>query len=281
MVNDGQGAAPRDGTNGTASGPRLSAAGARGPEAEADRQERELELAPGVTMAFVHVPAGTFLMGAAADDELAFDDEKPQHEVYLDAFWIGREPVTVRQFEAFVAATGHDAGLRWRRAAVGKPDHPVVRVRWYDAVVFCAWACGVTGQTVMLPTEAQWEKAARGTDGRRYPWGNEAPDESRCNFNRNVGGTTPVGGYPAGASPYGALDMAGNVFEWVADWYGKDYYTMSPREDPLGAECESRRVLRGGSWNLGARNVRASYRSLARPAYRARIVNLGFRCALL
>ena len=226
-------------------------------------------------MTVVRVPAGTFLMGAADDDGNADADEKPQREVYLDAYWIDRTEVTNAMFQRFVAATGHDAESAWRNAASRKPDHPVRYVNWFDADAYCRWA----GRS--LPTEAQWEKAARGTDGRKYPWGNDAPDESRCNSNVNVGITTPVGNYPASASPYGALDMAGNVWEWVADWYDGEYYRSAPRENPTGPDSGERRVVRGGSWNFAARFVRSSYRNstdFVVPA--SRIGNLGFRCAL-
>jgi formylglycine-generating enzyme required for sulfatase activity len=204
----------------------------------------------------VYVPEGEFLMGSEDDD--AWDDEKPQRLVYLDAFWIYQHPVTNTQFAAFVDASGHQTmaeetgwawvwdGRNWMQtegATWGAPegpgsslaergDHPVVQVSWFDATAYCQWAGG------RLPTEAEWEKAARGTDGRRFPWGDDPVAGDRANFcdvncpmnwadeSRDDGyaGTSPVGSYPAGASPYGALDMAGNVWEWVADLYGADYY---------------------------------------------------------
>jgi len=225
-------------------------------------------------MELVIVPAGDFLMGSVEGDPDAYDDEKPQHVVYLDAFWIDRTEVTNAMFERFVEETGHDAGTWWRDEASGKPDHPVVIVSWHDAKAYCEWA----GRR--LPTEAEWEKAARGTDGRVYPWGNEPPDASRCNFNRNVGDTTPVGKYsPKGDSPYGAADMAGNVWEWVADWYDEDYYAVSPRDNPQGPSMGDYRVLRGGSWsdNGFGVSVRAAFRFRNSPVLR--YGNFGFRCA--
>ena len=224
-------------------------------------------------MEMVYVPAGTFLMGAAGDDGWVGNSEKPQRVVYLDAYWIDKTEVTNAMFERFVEATGPDAAATWRRTASGKPDHPVVGVNWFDADAYCRWA----GRS--LPTEAQWEKAARGSDGRKYPWGNEAPTRERCNFDRNEGGTTAVGKYsPWGDSPYGAVDMAGNAWEWVADWYDKYYYAASPKDNPPGPGSSTSRVLRGGSWLNIARFVRSSFRSSSHPDFR--FVSFGFRCAL-
>ena len=150
----------------------------------------------------VKIPAGKFLYG---------DDKKP---VYLDEFWIGRTPVTDRQYQVFVDATGHAPPEHWsgKRVHPAKLNHPVVFVSWDDAQAFCEWA------GLFLPTEQQWEKAARGTDGRKYPWGNESPTADLCNFNKHVGDTTLVGRYsPQGDSPYGIVDMAGNVWEWCEE----------------------------------------------------------------
>jgi len=216
-----------------------------------------LELAPGIQMKLVRVPAGEFLMGSADDDDMAEADELPQHSVYLDEFYIGRYEVTSAQFRAFVQATGYS---EWRDIWDGA-DHPVVSVRWEDAAAFCRWASEVSGREVRLPTEAEWEKAARGTDGRRYPWGNEPPDASRCNFSSNVMDTRAVGHHsPAGNSPYGCADMAGNVWEWVNDWYDAEYYGRSPSGNPPGPESGSNGVLRGGGFINDARDVRAASR---------------------
>jgi len=221
-------------------------------------------------MELVYVPAGDFLMGSTDDDPDAAHGEVPQHPVYLDGYWIDKTEVTNAMFARFVDATGYDARI-WRNAASGKSDHPVVLVNWHDASAYCEWA----GRK--LPTEAQWEKAARGTDGRRYPWGNGAPAASRSNFDDNVGGTTPVGSYPAGASPYGAMDMAGNVLEWVADWYNGEYYTVSPRENPTGPATGQDRLLRGGSCYNDAWGLRSSCRYIDVPVNLGSYV--GFRCA--
>jgi len=220
-------------------------------------------------MQLVYVPAGSFMMGS----EDGNSDEKPVHEVYLDAYWIDRTEVTNAMFERFVEATGHDARPGWRITASGKADHPVRYVNWFDADAYCRWA----GRS--LPTEAQWEKAARGTDGRKYPWGNQEPDESRCNFELNEDGTTPVGKYsPKGDSPYGVADMAGNVWEWVADWYDEGYYRSAPGENPPGPGSGTGRVLRGGSWGNVAGSVRSSFRGSDLPDVRSG--SNGFRCAL-
>jgi formylglycine-generating enzyme required for sulfatase activity/CHAT domain-containing protein/cytochrome c-type biogenesis protein CcmH/NrfG len=208
---------------------------------------------------YVYVPAGEFTMGL---DEGGFD-EKPQHEVSLDAFWIMQTEVTNEQYEQCVEA---DVCTLPGNPAWGTDEfwaayvrHPVTHVTWEQASTYAAWAGG------RLPTEAEWEKAARGTDGRLYPWGNAAPTEQRLNFNDPDGTPQPVGSYPDSASPYGALDMAGNVWEWVADWYDPDYYGVSPGENPSGPPDGERRVLRGGAYNSPAYDVGAFYRSGAPP----------------
>ena len=197
----------------------------RATQSAEELKQAEVALAAGP----VFVPAGEFLMGPAEDDYTAKSVEKPQHRVYLDAYWIDRTEVTKAQYQQCVAARKCRAP-----SCVGTrvDEHPVVCVSWQDAADYCAWA----GKR--LPTEAEWEKAARGTDGRKYPWGNEAPDCGRLNFffrsKPCVESTSAVGAFPSGASPYGALDMAGNVSEWVADWYDEKYYASSPTQNPTG-----------------------------------------------
>ena len=209
-----------------------------------------------IGLEWVTVPAGEFTMGSNDSG-----DEQPIHQVYLSEYQIARHPVTNAQYELFVKANSYAAPKHWKNKKIppGKENHPVVNVSWKDAQTFCAWA------GVRLPTEAEWEKAARGTDGRKYPWGNEPPTEELCNFNSNVGDTTPIGSYPKGASPYGVLDMAGNVWEWVNDWYDEKYYSVSPSVNPQGPASGTRRVLRGGSWSIDGVNVRSAFRGTINP----------------
>jgi len=230
---------------------------------------------------WVLIPAGEFLMGSDRERfPEANDDELPQHRVYLDAYYISRVPVTNEQYAAFVTATGYDPpfdggyGYGWEngRPPEDKDDHPVVDVSWKDALAFCRWA------NVCLPTEAQWEKAARGVDGYVYPWGNDIPTNEHCSFDMNVSGATPVGAYPQGASPFGVLDMAGNVWEWVADWYGSDYYARSPQWNPTGPTDGEQRVLRGGSWFSDQLEVTVSRRKSNTPV--AAYPVYGFRVAV-
>ncbi|HIE28389.1 TPA: PEGA domain-containing protein [Candidatus Poribacteria bacterium] len=218
------------------------------------------------------IPAGEFIMGSPEGE--GDDDEHPQHTVFLDAFYIDKYEVTNAQYKQFMDATGHKAPEYWNDERYNQPNQPVVGVSWYDAVAYCKWA----GKR--LPTEAEWEKAARGTDGREYPWGNEW-DSLKCNS--EIGGdgyeyTAPVGSFPDGASPYGVMDMAGNVWEWVADWYDSNhyYYSRSPQQGP---DSGSHRVLRGGSWVNAVQlsSLRCADRDWFNPNYWNNIS--GFRCA--
>jgi formylglycine-generating enzyme required for sulfatase activity len=230
----------------------------------------------------VYVPAGEFIMGS---DE--YSDEQPVHTVYLDAFYIDKTEVTNAKYQQCVEAGNCRAPTTcdWGEPTYGdasKADHPVVCVNWNDAQAYCAWA------GARLPTEAEWEKAARGTDGRMYPWGNTF-DGSRVNFcDRNCESnwkdtgaddgyaqTAPVGSYPQGASPYGALDMAGNVWEWVADWH--DDYASSPESNPKGPASGVYRVERGGSWLEDEASLRAAGRDGDVPDGTNN--GVGFRCA--
>jgi formylglycine-generating enzyme required for sulfatase activity len=221
------------------------------------------------------VPAGEFLVGSdLAQDPQAFDNEKPQSRLTLGAFQIAKHPLTVAEYAAFVQQGGHSAPGHWTNQQQ-KPDHPVVNVSWLDAQAYAAWLAQATGDSWRLPTEAEREKAARGTDGRFYPWGNTF-DTARCNSSMSVGTTTPVGTYPSGASPYGVQDMAGNVWEWTSSQFIPYPYNASDgREDP---NSPGDRVDRGGSWYSLPRYVRAACRYGNPPNFVGS--DIGFRLVL-
>jgi formylglycine-generating enzyme required for sulfatase activity len=232
------------------------------------------------------IPAGTFQMGCDSTNsaENCQTSEQPLHTVNLDAYYIDKYEVTNARYKACVDAGGCTAPQRSdsssRPSYYGNATYenfPVIHVNWHQANAFCAWA----GKR--LPTEAEWEKAARGgSDTRKYPWGNAAPTCSLTNFypypqDYCVGDTSAVGSYPAGASPYGVMDMAGNVWEWVNDWYQRDYYSVSPGSNPQGPGTGQYRVLRGGSWDSSVSGVRSANRSLVHPDFWLNYV-FGFRC---
>jgi len=221
----------------------------------------------------IYIPAGEFTMGSSDND-----DEKPIHTVYLDAYYIDKYEVTMGQFREFCSATGRSIPHRpsWNPG----DNYPVVNVSWYDASAYASWA----GKR--LPTEAEWEKAARGADGRKYPWGNDW-NGSYCNHGSDSSPwtdasdgyeyTAPVGSFPQGASPYGVMDMAGNVWEWCQDWFDKDYYQSSPSRNPTGPSSGSARVLRGGSWGFNQLDCRSTFRHGGSP--QSGYASDGFRCA--
>jgi len=209
----------------------------------------------------VYVPAGEFLMGS----EDAYIDRDP-HTVYLDAYWIYKNEVMNAQYRQCI----EDGVCSGDLNKYPENDYPAVHIDWYDASAYCEWAGG------RLPTEAEWEKAARGTDGQTYPWGEADPNCSLAQYLGCSGETVPVGSFPAGASPYGALDMAGNVWEWVADWYDADYYQNSPSQNPTGPTGGRYRVLRGGSWYYDEGFLRASIRHRSSPG--TWNSGYGFRC---
>ncbi len=260
----------------------------------------------------VLVPAGEFTMGASADNG-GLPDEQPLRLVYLGAFWIDRHEVTNAVYQQFVQATGYQAPANaaaalnlWENNSPlpGIEQHPVVNVSWLDAIAFCRWA------NKRLPTEAEWEKAARGTDGRTYPWGNDwnldnansasywarktvqfaDSAEWEAFWLKGLGATIskekglrgeiltmPVGSFPAGASPYGALDMAGNAAEWVQDWYNPNHYRTAPLTNPQGPERGAIKAMRGGSWLKPAISLRTSDRDWG--TMDSRPSGTGFRCA--
>ncbi len=270
---------------------------------------KQISAKDGMVMGFV--PEGNFQMGSNDGP----DYEKPSHTVWLDAFWIDQIEVTNAQFEKFVNESNYEtdaetadwsyvfdvssgkwpkvAGANWRHPQGptsnldGLENHPVAYMSWNDADAYCRWA----GRR--LPSEAEWEKAARGTDHRLYPWGNQKPGKNLLNFadkaiplgwsdkatDDDYPFTSPVGHYPEGASPYGALDMAGNVWEWVNDWFDPNYYlSQTTWRNPTGPSARAGKVLRGGSWydsgNVSRSSFRLAYFPMDWYAY------YGFRCAV-
>jgi formylglycine-generating enzyme required for sulfatase activity len=226
-------------------------------------------------MEMVYVPGGDFSMGSLVGTA----NEQPVHNVSLDDYWIDRTEVTNAMYHMCV-----QAGACLRPMVFSSNTHygyyffepyanfPVIALKWSSAEAYCTWA----GRR--LPTEAEWEKAAVGTDGRTYPWGNDLPNSGLLNFNRPTGDAAAVGSFPFGASPYRVLDMAGNLTEWVADWYAADYYASSPSSNPTGPVEGQYKVLRGGSWHSDEYLVRSADRHWLAPDTRDVVV--GFRCAL-
>jgi formylglycine-generating enzyme required for sulfatase activity len=192
---------------------------------------------------------------------------------------MGKYPVTNAQYAAFVAAIGHSTPDHWQgnQPPSELANHPVVNVTWHDAGAFCAWLSEQLGGTVRLPSEAEWEKAAKGNqDNRQYPWGDEEPDENRCNFENNVGSTTTVGMYPMGISPYQCHDLSGNVSEWTSSVYTDYPYTLGDRRE--NADANGLRVMRGGAFPFSPDDAHCASRSRFDPDLRDR--SFGFRlCA--
>lgn len=212
-------------------------------------------------LTIIYIPPGKFMMGA--DD--GKDEESPSHEVDLDGYLIGKYEITFAQYDIYC----EDIGIKkpgdhgW-----GRENWPVIHVSWYDAVAYCQWLSEKIGLTVQLPTEAQWEKAAHGPGGLIYPWGN-VYNMYNCNSKEGeLKKTSLVGTYARGKSPYGCMDMAGNVWEWCSDWYDKDYYKISPAKNPQGPVSDDKRdkrVMRGGSWDREAIELRCAARGNGNP----------------
>ena len=235
----------------------------------------------------VEIAGGTFLMGCAPDNNagsICPGPETPAHEVTLPSYFIDRYEVTNGQYKQCVDAGACRAPLtkasRTRTDYYGNPDfdaYPVVNVSFADAKTYCEWA------DLRLPTEAEWEFAARSSEANLYPWGSHEPDCTLANSVNNlnampcVGDTTMVGSYPEGASAFGVMDMAGNVWEWVADYYSPEYYSVSPTEAPFGPVSGSERVVRGGGWSNNWVFLRSSARAYDLPFFSG--FDLGFRCA--
>ena len=221
------------------------------------------------------IPGGPFEMGAAGTQ--ALEDERPLHRVTLDAFMMDVYEVTTSQYGAFLSATGRVAPWLWETVSVARhSDRPVIGVDWHDADAYCRW------KGKRLPTEAEWEKAARGVDGRLYPWGNLVPTKEVANFALGARFSysqvlMPVQSYESGKSPFGLYQMAGNVGEWVSDWYSANYYERSPETNPSGPENGQFKVLRGGSWSDLPKYLLTYGRFKLPPETRNSYI--GFRCA--
>ena len=218
----------------------------------------------GSTKDMVLFPGGSFLMGNNAVRE-----EAPEEEVRVAPFWMDKAPVTVGQFANYLKDTAATPPKFWGDADVGGDDQPVVGVSWHEALAYANWA----GKT--LPTETEWEFAARGQENRRYPWGNYPPDRNRCNFDNNLGMPTFTMMHEEGATPEGLLDMAGNVYEWTMDPYAPYQYF---RRDPKAAEKAPKRTARGGSWESKAEELTSTYRRGFFPD--TQLKTLGFRCVI-
>jgi formylglycine-generating enzyme required for sulfatase activity len=220
---------------------------------------------PATGMRFLWVPGGRFQIGA---DNIQFPSAFDPRWVDVSPFWMAETPVTNEQYRRFVEAERHSEPGYWNNDRFNAPSQPVVSVRWNDAVAFCRWLTKQNGFEVRLPSEIEWEFAARGTDGRKYPWGNEEPDDTRACFNQdwNIGRPAAVGSYPAGRGPFGHLDLAGNVWEWCQEDVTKDF-----------RQSDIVRALRGGSWFDDPRSLLSAYRSRLPAGLRFRSV--GFRVA--
>ncbi|MCK5055530.1 MAG: SUMF1/EgtB/PvdO family nonheme iron enzyme, partial [Candidatus Aminicenantes bacterium] len=238
----------------------------------------------------IKVEKGEFIRGSDAGRKR----EKPVRTIYLDAYMIGKYPVTNEEYKNFIDDGGYAnedfwtpegwqwkekekirESLFWHDRKWNGPNFPVVGVSWYEACAYVEWLSHKTGEKYRLPTEAEWEKAARGEDGRTYPWG-EGIDKNKCNYDETgLNRTGPVGIFPDGKSPYGCFDMAGNVWEWCSDWHDEKYYKKSPDKNPEGPATGVLRVLRGGDWVNDASHVRAAYRDRDVPS--SRWYDIGFR----
>ena len=239
------------------------------------RKNRPVEQPPIAETPMVEIPEGLFTMGF--DGTLALEDERPKHQVWLPAFFMDLHEVKTAQYAAFLAATNRLPPWQWNGVDLSQhSDLPVIGVDWSDADAYCRW----NGKR--LPTEAEWEKSARGMDGRLYPWGNRVPSKDLANFALGARFSysqvlRSVQSYESGKSPYGLYQMAGNVWEWVQDWYAGTYYEVSPEQNPQGPEQGQFKVLRGGSWSDLPKYLLTYGRFKLSPETRNSYT--GFRCA--
>jgi len=224
--------------------------------------------------ALIAIPEGDFLMGS----EDGKDNEKPAHRVWVNGFMMGKFPVTNKEYEIFVEETGAQQPPFWLEAMFSHPDKPVVGVSWHDAVCYCDWLTDRIGKPFRLPTEAEWERAARGgKEGEKYPWGDELPSEKIYpGYDVETGGPERVGlNEPNG---FGLYDMSASVHEWCGDFYDSNYYQISPEKNPLGPSSGLRKVSRGGSWRHHVKFSRCAARSSLNPAFK--YADYGFRVAM-
>jgi iron(II)-dependent oxidoreductase len=221
----------------------------------------------------VVIPEGEFWMGSDAGAK----NEKPARRVWVDRFALARHAVTNRLYRQFVEMTGRAAPPVWGDERFNHPDQPVTSVSWFDAVAYCAWLVMVTGKAYRLPTEAEWERAARGgLEGKLYTWGDSAPQAEPRYHELWLAGPEPVG--QRAANGFGLYDISENVHEWCADWYDESYYERAPARNPRGPEAGTRRSSRGGSWRHQIKITRVAARSSIPPEYR--YSDYGFRCAM-
>ncbi len=269
------------------------------------RKYWEAAFKKGITM--IYIPPGEFTMGIPWESGGA-EDESPQHKVMLDGYWISKYEITFDQYDQFCRETGRNEPIDYGR---GRKKQPIIGISWEDCQAFCQWLSGKTGLHFRLPTEAEWEKAARGTDARKYPWGNDDPEGNHANFadvkflkkylelnppknkkerkqktgwidpsvDDGYAFTAPVGSFPGGTSPYGVMDMAGNVWEWALDWYDGDYYQRSPVNNPQQTSSGTYRVSRGGGWDCHPWLLRTTGRAGSIPSKGNDA--LGFRIACM
>ena len=218
----------------------------------------------------VHVAAGWFSMGSDAGQPV----EGPVHRVWVDSFAMAATQVTVEEYARFLGATGRTPPSYWDDPNFSRPEQPVVAVSWFDAMAYCAWLSANTGSRYRLPTEAEWERAARGrAEGMLFPWGNDPPESRPAYHNCWKTGPEPVGQSQPNA--FGLFEMCENVHEWCSDWFAPDYYAISPERNPNGPEKGTRKASRGGSWRHQIKVSRCSARSSISPEFK--YADYGFR----